>query len=94
MFEQGARQVVIAIDAVSDVVVVLLLGLSLATIITAHAATVYGLLWRAPRWRALVTLLAPPIGPYWAWREGMRVRSVAPVVAIVVYIVARVLARG
>ncbi len=73
--------------------IVLALALSQATLITAHAATVYGLALRAPRWRALATLLLPPLGPYWAWREGMKLRSVAPVVALVVYVVARVAAR-
>ena len=77
----------------SDAVVVLALGLSLATMITAHAATVYGLALRPPRWRALAAFVAPPIGTYWAWREGMRVRSVAPLVAVVVYVAARLLAR-
>lgn len=79
---------------VSDIAVVLALALSLATLVTAHAATVYGLLLRPPRWRALAALIAPPLGVYWAWREGMRVRSVAPAVAVVVYVVARLLARS
>lgn len=77
----------------ADVVVVLALALSQATLVTAHAATVYGLALRPPRWRALATLVAPPLGPYWAWREGMKLRGAAPVVALVVYVIARIVAR-
>ena len=72
---------------------VLALALSTATMLTAHAATVYGLALRPPRWRALAALVAPPLGPYWTWREGMRLRSAAPIVALCVYVVARLVAR-
>lgn len=47
--------------------------------LTAHLATAYGLLWRRPRWRAPVAALVPPLGAWWAWREGLRVRVIATV---------------
>lgn len=72
-------------------VVALLLVLSFAVAVTVHASLVYGLAHRKPRWRALVALVIPFMAPLWGWREH-RKRSVAWVVAVVTYLVVRVLA--
>ena len=79
-------------DLVKDALVVILLSASLATAVTAHLATVYGLLHRAPRWRALVALVVPIAAPFWARKEGMHVRASAFVLGTVGYVSLRLLA--
>jgi hypothetical protein len=76
-----------------DLVVVIGLVLASALLVTAHVAITYGLAWRTPRWRAPVGFLVMPLAPYWAWREGMRVRAGIWVGALVVYVIATVVAR-
>jgi hypothetical protein len=73
---------------------VLALLLSFAALATAHLALVWGLAWRAPRWRALVALPVAPLAPFWGFRDGMHVRAAVWVVSAIAYIVARVMARG
>ena len=75
-----------------DAVVVLLLSLSVATVLTAHVATVYGLAFHHPRWRAAVALVVPPLGIVWGHGAGMRLRPRAVLFGAIVYGVARVLA--
>ena len=75
-----------------DAVLVLLLSLSVATVITAHVATAYGLVFHRPRWRAAVALLVPPLGVVWGHTVGMRVRPRAVLFGAIVYGVARLLA--
>lgn len=72
---------------------VAMLVISLALLITAHVAITYGLAWRSPRWRAPVAFFVAPTAPYWAWRENMRVRAGIWSAALVLYVVARVVAR-
>ena len=67
------------------------LVLAFAIVVTAHVTLVVGLAGRAPRWRALVALLVPPLAPYWGW-DGLRRRSVLWVAGAVVYAVLRVVA--
>ena len=74
-----------------DAVLVLLLSLSVATVITAHVATAYGLLFHHPWWRAPVALVFPPLGVVWGHTVGMRLRPRALLVGAVVYAVARLL---
>ena len=67
------------------------LVLAFAVVVTAHVTLVVGLAGRAPRWRALVALVVPPLAPYWGW-DGLRRRSVLWVAGAVVYAVLRVVA--
>jgi len=66
--------------------------LAFAFLVTAHVAIAVGLLGRAPRWRAPVALAVPPLAPYWAWRERMRVRAGLWAAGLVVYVAARIVA--
>jgi hypothetical protein len=66
--------------------------LAFALLVTAHLAIAVGLVTKTPRWRALVALVVPPLAPYWAWREHMRVRAGIWAAGLVLYAVARVLA--
>jgi hypothetical protein len=68
-----------------DTITVFTLSISLAMLVTSHVTTVYGLLLRPPRWRAVMVLLFPPLAPMWAWKERMFVRSVSFVLASVGY---------
>jgi hypothetical protein len=45
-----------------------------ATLVTVHVTLAIALSRRAPRWRGPVALVVAPLAPWWAWREGMRVR--------------------
>ena len=76
-----------------DTFVVVTLILSLATMSTAHVAITYGLAFRTPRWRALVGLVVPPLGLYWAWLEKLRIRAFIFAGALVLYVVATVVAK-
>jgi hypothetical protein len=78
---------------VKDLVVVVTLVLAFALLVTTQVAIVYGLAFRAPRWRAVAALFAP-LAVYWAWREGMRVRMVVWCVALGLYVVATFLAHA
>jgi hypothetical protein len=62
-----------------------------AVAITAHVAIVLGLLRRAPRWRAFVALVLPPLGVAWSLRERLWFRAVAWTIGAFSYVVARVL---
>jgi len=77
---------------VKDMIVVVAVVLAFAVMITAHMAIVYGLAFRAPRWRAPVAFAFAPAGIYWALKEHMRVRAWLLVGSVVVYALARVLA--
>jgi hypothetical protein len=70
---------------VKDGIIVTLLSASVATMVTAHLALVYGLFWRSPRWRAPVALLLPPLAAAWGFQARMKVRSAALIGGAVVY---------
>ena len=53
-------------------------------------ALIAGLVTRQPRTRGLVAFFVPLLAPYWGMRERMRGRSVVWLVALVVYVGARV----
>jgi hypothetical protein len=78
---------------VKDLIVVATLVIAMASFLTAHVAITYGLAWRPPRWRALGALFVPPLAPLWAWREGMRVRTIVWGAALALYIAARIASR-
>ena len=67
------------------------LAVSFVAWLVAHAALVVGLARRAPRWRAAVALVVPPLAPAWGW--SMRVRAYAWGAALAVYAFGLVLAR-
>jgi len=73
---------------VRDALVTLGLSLGLASLLTSYVGTVYGLLWRPPRWRALVTLVCPVMTPVWALQERMTLRGVGFVLGAAVYALA------
>jgi hypothetical protein len=75
-----------------DMILVGAVVLAFAFLVTAHLAIAVGLVSRPPRWRALVALAAPPLAPYWAWREHMRVRAGLWAAGLVVYVAARAFA--
>ncbi len=74
--------------AVRDLLVVVSLSASFATMVTALVTLAYGMLHRPPRWRALVALVAPPLAIYWGFHEKMRFRSVSLIVGALAYAVA------
>ncbi len=74
-----------------DELVASALVLSFACLVTAHAAIVAGLARHRPRWRAAVALFAPPMAPWWGYRD-MPVRVALWVASAIAYGVLRVLA--
>ena len=77
----------------SDQTVVVIVVLFFAVAVASHVAIAFGLLRRTPRWRAPIALLAPPLAPYWAMREGMPVRALFWLAAVVGYVTMRLLFR-
>jgi hypothetical protein len=61
------------------------LAVALVVFVAAHLALVVGLARRRPWWRAVVALAAPPLAPWWGWREGMRARTIAWGAALAFY---------
>jgi hypothetical protein len=74
---------------VKDIVLVSLVVVAFAWVVTAHAAIVFGLVKKQPRWRAAVAFVVAPLAPYYAWREHMRVRMGFWLFGVVLYIAAR-----
>lgn len=75
-----------------DIILVALVVVSFAWLVTAHAAIVFGLVKKPPRWRAAVAFVVAPVAPYFAWREHMRVRTVLWILGVVLYVGARIAA--
>jgi len=61
------------------------LVLASATLVTVHVAIVLGLASRDPRWRALAAFFVPPLAPYWALQNGMKVRGGIWIGSVVLY---------
>jgi hypothetical protein len=80
-------------DRMSDLTAVVALAASLASLVTAHVAIVWGLGRRRPRWRAAVAFVVPVLAPAWAARERMWVRAAIWCAAAGVYGVLRVVVR-
>jgi hypothetical protein len=74
-----------------DELVASALVLSFASLVTVHAAIVAGLARRRPRWRAALALIAPPLAPWWGYRD-MRVRVALWVAGAIAYGALRLLA--
>jgi hypothetical protein len=77
---------------VKDLIVVATLVISLALFITAHVTITYGLAFRQPRWRAPAAFFVPPLAPFWAWRERMRIRAGIWMASLVLYVIATIVA--
>ena len=60
------------VGAVTDVIVLGALLLSFATVVVAHVAIAFKLLWRKQRYRGIVALVIPPLAPWWAYSENWR----------------------
>lgn len=73
----------------SDVTAFAALLLAFAVCLTSHVAIAYGLALRPPRWRALLALVIPPLAPFFALRERMRVRAVLWIASLLAYVIAR-----
>ena len=76
----------------SDVILVVVIALAFALTVTAQVAILVGLLRRRQPWRALSGFLMPPLCAYWAYVEGMRMRSAIWMIGAMVYVSALVLA--
>jgi hypothetical protein len=72
-----------------DLAVVITLVGSFALLVTAHVALAFGLTLRKPRWRGPLSLVVPPLAPYWGLRCGMRARGITWLAAGVLYAIAR-----
>jgi hypothetical protein len=81
-------------SSVKDIVLFSATVVDFALLVTVHCAIIFGLARRRPRSRALVALVAVPLAPYWAFREGMRLRAGAWMVAALVYVLALASQRG
>lgn len=76
----------------SDSLVTIALVAAFAALVTAHAATIFGLLRARRLGRALGALVVPPLAPVWAFTGGMRGRAVVWVTSAALYVAARALA--
>jgi hypothetical protein len=68
-----------------DAAVFVAVTLSFATLVTAHVALAVGLTLRAPRWRGVLSLLVPPLAPYWGLQAGLRVRAACWIGGVLLY---------
>lgn len=73
----------------SDAVAFGILVLSCAVGVTVHVALVWGLSSVAPRWRAALALVCPPLAPIWGIRARLFVRSALWLAAWTAYLVMR-----
>jgi hypothetical protein len=64
----------------------------LAVFVAAHGVLVVGLARRHVLAKAVVALLVPPLAPWWGFRAGMRVATVAWCAALALYTVGVILA--
>lgn len=65
-----------------------ILVIASAAHVTVHVALLFGLFRRGPALRALAALLLPPLAPFWGYEVGLKKRSAAWLVSLVVYVVA------
>jgi len=67
------------------------LVIAFALLLTAHLTLVAGLARCPRRWRAVVALAAPPLAPYWGYRERMRGRASLWIASAAVYALLRLI---
>jgi len=58
---------------------------ALAVFVAAHVALVAGLARRRTWGRAVLALLVPPLAPWWGYRVGLRVATIAWCAALALY---------
>ena len=75
-----------------DLVVFGALIVAFAVLVTVHLALAARLLFHHPRWRGLVALVLPPLAPYWGMEAGMKKSAAIWIVALTVYVIARIAA--
>lgn len=76
---------------VKDTLVLAGLVLGFATLVTVHVALAARLVLRErPRWKGLVAFVVPPLAVIWGFRAGYRLNAVLWLVAVVVYLIARI----
>jgi|HubBroStandDraft_4_1064222.scaffolds.fasta_scaffold711601_2 hypothetical protein len=63
-----------------------------ASLVTAHVTLVAGLAGRGSPGRSLVAFFAPPLAPYWGYKEEMRGRALLWVASAAAYGALRLLA--
>jgi hypothetical protein len=68
------------------------LASALTVFAAAHVALVAGLARRRAWGRAVVALLVPPLAPWWGYRAGLRVATIAWCAALALYAVGVVVA--
>jgi len=79
---------------VRDAIVLAMVVVGLATLVTTHLAIAWSLVERErPRWRGLVTLVVPPLAPWWGWRAGLRARTGLWIASLLAYAVGRAMGR-
>ena len=61
---------------------------SFAVLVTSHVTLAVGLARRQPRWRGLVSLVFPPVAPYWGYTSGLRVRAILWAAGLGAYVLA------
>jgi len=74
-------------SALVDVLLVLAPSFALALLVTAHVALVASLARRAPRWRAAVALVVPPLAVVWGNHEKFRKWCAVWLAALALYVV-------
>jgi hypothetical protein len=60
---------------------------ALAVFVAAHVVLVAGLARKRTWGRAVVALLVPPLAPWWGYRAGLRVATIAWCAALALYAV-------
>ncbi|MEZ4219510.1 MAG: hypothetical protein R3B13_01185 [Polyangiaceae bacterium] len=65
---------------------------SFAVLVTTHVAISYGLLRREPWWRGPIAFVFAPVAPLWAMESGMKRRAALWIIALCVYVLARIFA--
>lgn len=65
-----------------------------ATLVTVHVALAFGIARRTTVWQGALSLIVPPLAPYWGLESGLRLRSALWLGAVTGYLVLWVLSRG
>jgi hypothetical protein len=76
----------------ADLSIFFALVVPLAAFFTLHVALSATLLSVRPRWRAPVAFVIPPLAPVFGFRAGKRKLSIAWLVLLGVYVIARIVA--
>jgi hypothetical protein len=58
---------------------------ALVVLLAAHGTLVVGLARKGPWHRAAAALLVPPLAPWWGYRAGLRVATIAWCAALALY---------